>query len=224
MTARRLATGAGACKTRTRAPVGKYKRVSANGGIRWNRRWVNVSIVRVGGCVGLEEIEDGIWNVYFEPSSFAVCTNGGCGLKTSTGGSSVIEMWNPCPRTVLLPMSPTVHSVSVIRQFQHCPGCSKKVVDRCRIGRLSIWHQGRIRVHEVGYGCVTASQVIIQKLAQVRVIDTLVAGHYSCVPPSGGAGYAAAGPCQRQVIGGDASLPIRTAIKIMAVSQVTARA
>jgi hypothetical protein len=39
--------------------------VSANGGIRWNRRWVNVSSVCVGEHVGLEEIDDGIWDVYF---------------------------------------------------------------------------------------------------------------------------------------------------------------
>jgi hypothetical protein len=39
--------------------------VSANGGIRWNHRWVNVSTVCVGEYVGLEEIDDGIWNVYF---------------------------------------------------------------------------------------------------------------------------------------------------------------
>jgi transposase InsO family protein len=39
--------------------------VSANGGIRWNNKWVNVSSVCVGEHVGLEEIDDGIWNVYF---------------------------------------------------------------------------------------------------------------------------------------------------------------
>jgi transposase InsO family protein len=39
--------------------------VSANGGIRWNSEWVNVSIVCAGEYVGLEEIDDGIWNVYF---------------------------------------------------------------------------------------------------------------------------------------------------------------
>jgi putative transposase len=39
--------------------------VSANGGIRWNKGWVNVSITCVGEYVGLEEIDDGIWNVYF---------------------------------------------------------------------------------------------------------------------------------------------------------------
>jgi transposase InsO family protein len=39
--------------------------VSANGGIRWQRGWVNVSTVCIGEYVGLEEIDDGIWNVYF---------------------------------------------------------------------------------------------------------------------------------------------------------------
>jgi putative transposase len=29
--------------------------------------WVNVSIVCVGEYVGLEEIDDGIWTVYFGP-------------------------------------------------------------------------------------------------------------------------------------------------------------
>lgn len=41
--------------------------VSANGGIRWKRDWVNVSIVCVGECIGLEEIDNGLWNVYFGP-------------------------------------------------------------------------------------------------------------------------------------------------------------
>ena len=41
--------------------------VSANGGIRWNSDWVNVSTVCAGKYVGLEEIDDGIWNVYFGP-------------------------------------------------------------------------------------------------------------------------------------------------------------
>lgn len=39
--------------------------VSANGGIRWNSAWVNVSTVCAGEYVGLEEIDDGVWNVYF---------------------------------------------------------------------------------------------------------------------------------------------------------------
>jgi len=39
--------------------------VSANGGIRWNCAWVNVSITCAGEYVGLEEIDNGLWNVYF---------------------------------------------------------------------------------------------------------------------------------------------------------------
>jgi transposase InsO family protein len=41
--------------------------VSGNGGIRWNRDWVNVSTVCIGEYVGLEEIDNGIWTVYFGP-------------------------------------------------------------------------------------------------------------------------------------------------------------
>jgi putative transposase len=41
--------------------------VSANGGIRWNKQWVNVSTTCVGEYVGLEEIDDGVWNLYFGP-------------------------------------------------------------------------------------------------------------------------------------------------------------
>ena len=41
--------------------------VSYNGGIRWNSRWVNVSITCAGEYVGLEEVDDGIWNIYFGP-------------------------------------------------------------------------------------------------------------------------------------------------------------
>ena len=39
--------------------------VSANGGIRWHNHWVCVSTVCAGEYVGLEEIDDGVWNVYF---------------------------------------------------------------------------------------------------------------------------------------------------------------
>jgi putative transposase len=41
--------------------------VSYNGGIRWNHPWVNVSITCAGEYVGLEEIDEGVWNVYFGP-------------------------------------------------------------------------------------------------------------------------------------------------------------
>ncbi|MGD9985055.1 MAG: IS481 family transposase [Porticoccaceae bacterium] len=41
--------------------------VSANGGIRWNHNWVNVSVCCAGEYVGLEEIDEGVWNVFFGP-------------------------------------------------------------------------------------------------------------------------------------------------------------
>ena len=51
------------------------RRVSHNGGIRWrhsssvapNNGWVNISHVLAEENVGLEEIDDGIWSVYFGP-------------------------------------------------------------------------------------------------------------------------------------------------------------
>lgn len=39
--------------------------VSANGGIRWRNDWVNLTSVLVGEHVGLEEVDDGEWDVYF---------------------------------------------------------------------------------------------------------------------------------------------------------------
>jgi len=41
--------------------------VSANGGIRWKNQWVNVTTAIIGEYVGLEEIDDGLWDVYFGP-------------------------------------------------------------------------------------------------------------------------------------------------------------
>jgi transposase InsO family protein len=39
--------------------------VSGNGGIRWRKGWVNVTSALVGEYVGLEAIDDGLWDVYF---------------------------------------------------------------------------------------------------------------------------------------------------------------
>jgi putative transposase len=41
--------------------------VSANGGIRWNRQGVQVSIPGAGAEVGLDKIDAGVWNVYCSP-------------------------------------------------------------------------------------------------------------------------------------------------------------
>ena len=45
----------------------EVRRVSRNGGIRWHFNWVNVSHVLEEEYVGLEEVDDGLWNVYFGP-------------------------------------------------------------------------------------------------------------------------------------------------------------
>jgi putative transposase len=41
--------------------------VSGNGGIRWHKQWVNVTSSLVGEYIGLEEIDDGLWDVFFGP-------------------------------------------------------------------------------------------------------------------------------------------------------------
>jgi hypothetical protein len=41
--------------------------VSGNGGMRWRKNWVNVTSALIGEYVGLEEIDDGLWDVYFGP-------------------------------------------------------------------------------------------------------------------------------------------------------------
>lgn len=41
--------------------------VSADGAIRWNSDWVQVSTVCSGEYIGFEEIDDGVWNVFFGP-------------------------------------------------------------------------------------------------------------------------------------------------------------
>lgn len=41
--------------------------VNASGGIRWSSNWIQVSTVCSGEYVGLEEIDDGIWEVYYGP-------------------------------------------------------------------------------------------------------------------------------------------------------------
>jgi transposase InsO family protein len=43
----------------------EIRRVSRNGGIRWHKRWVNVSHVLGGEYVGFTEVDDGEWDLYF---------------------------------------------------------------------------------------------------------------------------------------------------------------
>lgn len=45
----------------------EQRKVSTNGGIRWNAHWVNVSHLLAGLSIGFEPLADGTWNVYFGP-------------------------------------------------------------------------------------------------------------------------------------------------------------
>lgn len=45
----------------------ELRKVSTNGGIRWNNAWVNVSHLLGGDYIGLEEVALDIWSVYFGP-------------------------------------------------------------------------------------------------------------------------------------------------------------
>jgi transposase InsO family protein len=43
----------------------EVRRVSRNGGIRWKKGWVNISTSIIEENVGLEEVDDGVWSLYF---------------------------------------------------------------------------------------------------------------------------------------------------------------
>lgn len=45
----------------------EVRRVSHNGGIRWQNHWVNVSHVLAEEYIAFDEIDDGLWTVYFGP-------------------------------------------------------------------------------------------------------------------------------------------------------------
>ena len=47
----------------------EVRKVSTNGGIRWDCAWVNVSHLLGGDYIGLEQIADDVWAVYFGPVS-----------------------------------------------------------------------------------------------------------------------------------------------------------
>ena len=38
-----------------------------NNGIRWNRSWIKISSTLREEYVGCEEVDDGVWNVWFGP-------------------------------------------------------------------------------------------------------------------------------------------------------------
>ena len=81
--------------------------VSANGDIRWNLDWVNVSTVCIGEYVGLKEIGDGIWNVYFGLLKLGRLNERHMCIEDRYGRlKRKAKLCNPCPTTLLLPISP----------------------------------------------------------------------------------------------------------------------
>ncbi len=49
----------------------EVRKVSKNGGIRWKKGWVNISHSLLEEYVGLEEVDDGFWSLYFGPMLLA---------------------------------------------------------------------------------------------------------------------------------------------------------
>ena len=43
----------------------EVRKVSRNGGVRWQNAWVNVSHVLAEETIGFEPIDDGLWEVYY---------------------------------------------------------------------------------------------------------------------------------------------------------------
>lgn len=43
----------------------EVRRVSRNGGVRWAKRWLNISSVLTEENVGFEEVDHGVWSLYF---------------------------------------------------------------------------------------------------------------------------------------------------------------
>ena len=43
----------------------EVRKVNSAGGMRWSRHWVNVTQALQGENVGLEQVQDGLWDVYF---------------------------------------------------------------------------------------------------------------------------------------------------------------
>ena len=43
----------------------EVRKVSGNGGIRWRNRYLGITTVLINEYVGFEEVDDGLWTVYY---------------------------------------------------------------------------------------------------------------------------------------------------------------
>ena len=88
--------------------------VSANGGIRWNHRWVNVSQTCRGQYIGLEEIDHQLWDVHYGPIKLGRFHEQSMKIEDeiSVGSNGKVQRSNTCylcTWTILLPMCSTAH-------------------------------------------------------------------------------------------------------------------
>jgi len=78
----------------------EIRRVSRNGGIRWNFNWVNVGQVLSEEYIGFEEIDIGIWDVYYGPLWLGIFYEKLMKIKDHQGKlerAKRIKKCNPCP-------------------------------------------------------------------------------------------------------------------------------
>ena len=100
--------------------------VSRNSGIRWKKHWVCVTHTLAGEYVGLEEVDDGLWDVYFGPvklgrmnerilSALKITRAASSGedrpRRPPSHGVVTPTMCYPCPWTDLSLMSPAAQLI-----------------------------------------------------------------------------------------------------------------
>ena len=87
----------------------EVRRVSRNSGIRWRNRWVQVSSTLAEEYIGFEEVEDGIYNVYFCELLIGRFVEKTMRIKDVIERvpvrQTIVECGNPKTRRKVLPMS-----------------------------------------------------------------------------------------------------------------------
>jgi transposase InsO family protein len=87
----------------------EVRRVSRNSGIRWRARWVQVSQTLAEEYIGFEEIEDGIYNVYFCELLIGRFVEEAMKIEDVIERvpvrQTIVECGNPKTRRKVLPMS-----------------------------------------------------------------------------------------------------------------------
>src|SRR2546422_134272 len=93
----------------------EVRRVSRNGGIRWGSRWVNVSHVLAEPDVGFEEIDDGLWEVYFGPVWLGRLQETTCRIVDHLGRAARRDL--NCQLTAFITSAPILASSVAVNSF-----------------------------------------------------------------------------------------------------------